>query len=633
MAFAVLLAVTAAVGRLTLVPGTGINLVWPAAGVAALWLLVQHGRRTGALDAVLLVAVVVAVDLATGVGPVVAVALGLVNLGQAVLFGTAFRRLATPGRPGPLLLDMRDLTALLVSAGVAAAAGAVVGSVVLHLAEGGGSVGEVLVWQSRNGAAILVLVALGLRVRQLVLTRRGVRHPDLLPFLAPRGWRAVELGFAVVASVLGNVAVFLWMPGYPIAFPLFALTAWVALRFDTGLTTLRSTAVSIAAVVFTLQGHGPFAAVDDVLARAGIVQAYVAIGAALGLALALTRDQRLVLTARLRAAADYSDERHRQVRVLAQASRRVLLADDPREAVCAAVREAVGADGVYLLEPDGHGRLVSTAVVGLDLPPLVFRTDPPTTLTARLFVEGIPYFSADVTREPDSSTALAEHLGVASAAWQPALLADDRVVALIGVVWRTPVPELCDTALGVLSVLGTEAARAIERGNLLEQLARAADRDQLTGLANRRRWDELSTVEVSRAQRNRLPLTFLLLDLDHFKAYNDTVGHQGGDVLLQEFGAAAGGCLRDGDLIARWGGEEFAVALPDCSEEEALVVAARIIDAVPHGQTATVGVAQWVRGETASQTLARADAALYDGKRGGRARAVVAGQPGVVVPS
>ncbi len=132
---------------------------------------------------------------------------------------------------------------------------------------------------------------------------------------------------------------------------------------------------------------------------------------------------------------------------------------------------------------------------------------------------------------------------------------------------------------------------------------------------------------MSRAQRNRLPLTFLLLDLDHFKVFNDTCGHQAGDVLLQEFAVSAAGCLRDGDLIARWGGEEFAVALPDCSQEEALQVAGRIIAAVPGDQTATVGVAQWLRGETVGQSLARADAALYEGKRAGRARAVLAGQP------
>lgn len=631
--FALALAVAAGVGRLTVVPGTAVNLVWPAAGVAALWLLVQHGRRTAVLDAVLLVSVVVAVDLATGVRPVVAVALGLVNLGQAVAFGVVFRRLAAPDRPGPLLLDMRDLTALLLAAGAATTAGAVTGSVVLHLLEGGGSVAGALVWQARNGAAVLVLVALGLRGRQLLLTRRGVVHPDLLAVQVPRGWRAVELGLAVLASVLGNLAVFWWLPQYPIAFPLFALTAWVALRFDTGLTAVRTAAVSVVAVVATMLDEGPFAAVQDALVRAGIVQAYVAIGAALGLALALNRDQRLVLTEQLRAAAAEAEDRHRQVRVLADASRTVLLADDPRAAVCTAVHEAVGADGVYLLEPDADGRLASTAVVGMDLPPLSFDPDPTTSLTARLFHEGTPYFSADVTVEPGVSPAVVEHLGVASAAWQPAVLADDRVVAVIGVMWRTPVPHLCDTTLGILAVLGTEAARAIERGNLLEQLARAADRDQLTGLANRRRWDELAAVEVSRAQRNRLPLTFLLLDLDHFKTFNDAHGHHTGDVLLQDFAGAAAGCLRDGDLIARWGGEEFAVALPDCSEDEAVHVADRIIAAVPHGQTATVGVAQWLRGETAVQALARADAALYAGKRGGRARAVVADQPGVVVPS
>jgi len=633
-AFALLFAAAAVLGRLTVVQGTVVNLVWPAAGVGALWLLLQHGRRSYRWDAVLLGAVTAVVDVATGAGWAEAVALAVVNVVQALVFVEVVRRRAASAtRPGPLLLDMRDLAALLLAAGVSTTLGAVAGSLAVHLAGAPWSWLSVLVWQARNGAAVLVVVALGLRVRQLVLVRRGVRHPQLLPVQVPRGARAVELGLAVAASVAGNVAVFHWMPQYPIAFPLFALTAWVALRFDTGLTALRTAAVSVAAVLYTLQGQGPFAAVDDVLVRAGIVQAYVAIGAALGLALALNRDERLVLVGQLRAAAAYSEERHRQVRVLAHASRTVLLADDPRRAVCAAVQEATAADGVYLLEPDGHGRLVSTAVVGMDLPPLVFRTDPPTTLTARLFVQGAAHFAADVAAEPGASAGMVEHLGVVSAAWQPAVLADDRTVALIGVMWRTPVPELCDTALGILAVLGTEAARAIERGNLLEQLARAADRDQLTGLANRRRWDELSTVEVSRAARNGRPLTFLLLDLDHFKVFNDTHGHQTGDLLLQDFATAAAGCLRDGDLIARWGGEEFAVALPDCTVEQARVVAERIIAAVPHGQSATVGVAQWVRGESAAMTLARADAALYAGKRGGRARAVLAGQPVVAVPS
>jgi diguanylate cyclase (GGDEF)-like protein len=631
-AFALLFAGAAVVGRLTVVEGTGVNLVWPAAGVGALWLLLQRGRATFVLDCALLVAVVLATDLLTGEDLLVSGGLAAVNLGQAGLVVLLYRRLAgSTGAAGPLLLDMRDLGGLLLATGIATTAGAAVGTVVLAVADGSWSVLGLVVWQARNGAAVLVVVALGLRVRQLLLTRRGPVVDGMLPFRAPGGWRAVELVLAVAASVLGNVAVFHWMPEYPIAFPLFALTAWVALRFDTGLTVLRTAAVSVVAVVYTLQGEGPFAAVDDVLVRAGIVQAYVALGAALGLALALNRDERLVLVVRLRDAVDYSEERHRQVEVMARASRTVLLAEDPRAAICAAVREAVGADGAYLLEPDGEGHLVSTAVDGLDLPPLRFSTDPSASLTARVFEEGAPYFASHVADEEGVSSDLVEHLGVASAAWQPAVLGEDKVVALIGILWRQPVDVFCATTRGVLQVLGNEAARAIERGNHLAELARAADRDQLTGLANRRRWDEMSTIEVARAQRSRLPLTLLLLDLDHFKAYNDTFGHAAGDVLLHDFAAAATECLRDGDLIARWGGEEFVVALPDCTDEEARPVAERIIAAVPFGQSATVGLAQWCRGETAQDTLARADAALYAGKDAGRARAVLAAQPAVVV--
>ncbi|MFC7572460.1 hypothetical protein ACFQX8_08505 [Klenkia terrae] len=257
-AFALLFAGAAVVGRLTVVEGTGVNLVWPAAGVGALWLLLQRGRATFVLDCALLVAVVLATDLLTGEDLLVSGGLAAVNLGQAGLVVLLYRRLAgSTGAAGPLLLDMRDLGGLLLATGIATTAGAAVGTVVLAVADGSWSVLGLVVWQARNGAAVLVVVALGLRVRQLLLTRRGPVVDGMLPFRAPGGWRAVELVLAVAASVLGNVAVFHWMPEYPIAFPLFALTAWVALRFDTGLTVLRTAAVSVVAVVYTLQGEGP----------------------------------------------------------------------------------------------------------------------------------------------------------------------------------------------------------------------------------------------------------------------------------------------------------------------------------------------------------------------------------------
>ncbi len=633
--FTALFGVAAVLGRLTVLEGSTLNLIWPAAGVAALWALLHRDSASRWVDATLMVGVVTVVDVSTGTSLGTGVALGVVGLVQAVAFVELFRR-ALPSDQrvhGPLLLDLRALGALLAAAGVASAVGAVTGSLVVALDSGSWSLLELAVWQTRNAVAVLLVVPVGLRLRQALLTRRRAVADDVPSFVVPRGWRAVEVVIAVSASVMGHVLVFQLLPSYPIAFPLFALTVWVALRFDTGLTALRDLCVAVAAVASTLAGTGPFAQMADIATRALIVQAYAGLGAALGLTLALGRDERTVLMRRLRRSAAEADDRARQVQVLADASRSLLLAEDPRAAVCEAVEDATGADGVYLLEPDGTGHVVSSAVVGLDMPPVRVSADAGTSLIAHMLASGGQLvFASDASAEPRVSQVLVEQLRVASAAWQPAVSADDRVVALIGLIWHDRVTELPASTTQVLSVLGHEAARAIERGNLLEALARAADRDQLTGLANRRRWDELSTVEVSRAQRTHLPLTLLLLDLDHFKAFNDTFGHHRGDELLHDFAQAAAGCLREVDLMARWGGEEFAVALPDCSAADARPVAERILAAVPHGQTATVGIAQWSPGESAADTLTRADAALYRGKAGGRARAVVADQPAVVVP-
>ncbi len=190
-------------------------------------------------------------------------------------------------------------------------------------------------------------------------------------------------------------------------------------------------------------------------------------------------------------------------------------------------------------------------------------------------------------------------------------------------VWERPVADVPATTRAMLSTLAAEAAAAIERDALLQQLARAADHDPLTGLANRRSWDRHAAREIARATRDGEPLAFLLADLDHFKAYNDTWGHLAGDELLRDFATAAGGCLREVDVLARWGGEEFVAVLPRCAGSDAVAIADRIRGCVPAGQSATIGVAQWVPGTTATETLAQADAALYRGKSNGRDRTVL----------
>ncbi|WP_157873418.1 diguanylate cyclase domain-containing protein [Kineococcus radiotolerans] len=328
-----------------------------------------------------------------------------------------------------------------------------------------------------------------------------------------------------------------------------------------------------------------------------------------------------------------AEQQHRaqQLTQLARASSALATAEDPRTAICHAARRLTDADGVYLLQPDGHGRLVSTAVVGFPdggdrAPDPDSHRDPlldldltrERGLPLATFRSGKQRFVADVAAHPDADPALVETLGTVSGAWQPILLRAGTCTGVLGIVWRHRREDLDATLAWALHTLAREAAHTLERADLLAQLTEASRRDPLTGVGNRRHWDEVAAREVGRAERSGDPLTFALIDLDHFKAYNDAYGHLIGDDLLREFAAAAGAQLRPGDTIARWGGEEFALALPGCDLEQARDVADRIRAVVPHAQTATAGLAQWTPGASAATVLARADAALYRGKEAGR---------------
>jgi diguanylate cyclase (GGDEF)-like protein len=116
-----------------------------------------------------------------------------------------------------------------------------------------------------------------------------------------------------------------------------------------------------------------------------------------------------------------------------------------------------------------------------------------------------------------------------------------------------------------------------------------------------------------------------MLDLDHFKAYNDTHGHQAGDRLLKAAAAAWREVLRPGDLLARYGGEEFVAVLADCPPQEARAVAERLRRSTPSGETCSIGVATWDGAEAVDALVRRADEALYAAKRAGRDRVVAVG--------
>ncbi len=113
-----------------------------------------------------------------------------------------------------------------------------------------------------------------------------------------------------------------------------------------------------------------------------------------------------------------------------------------------------------------------------------------------------------------------------------------------------------------------------------------------------------------------------MLDLDHFKDYNDRQGHQAGDRLLKQLAGAWSNELRASDTLARYGGEEFALLLPTCSPERAIDVVGRLREATPDGQTCSAGIAAWDGTEAAAELIERADRALYEAKRAGRDRTV-----------
>jgi diguanylate cyclase (GGDEF)-like protein len=153
-----------------------------------------------------------------------------------------------------------------------------------------------------------------------------------------------------------------------------------------------------------------------------------------------------------------------------------------------------------------------------------------------------------------------------------------------------------------------------ERERLRRELDHMAHHDALTGVANRRLFEQELPREMARAKRSGTPLCILALDLDHFKAYNDRHGHVAGDRLLKSAASAWANGLRTGDLLARMGGDEFLALLPDCTPAEADRVAARLVQAVPLDSACSTGIACWDGNESPEALLARADKAMYESK-------------------
>jgi diguanylate cyclase (GGDEF)-like protein len=198
---------------------------------------------------------------------------------------------------------------------------------------------------------------------------------------------------------------------------------------------------------------------------------------------------------------------------------------------------------------------------------------------------------------------------------------------------RNAEPRAATTqVIEVLETLATHAATAIESARLHEVIEERSQMDALTRLFNRRRFEDDILAECKRCTRYGRPLALVMLDVDHFKAFNDSHGHPQADAALQQVADVITGCLRTTDTAYRYGGEEFCVLLRETPAADAMLFAGRVRQRIENrftsgamaGITASFGVAGFTADTPTPRALVEAaDAAMYESKHAGRNRVVL----------
>ena len=326
-------------------------------------------------------------------------------------------------------------------------------------------------------------------------------------------------------------------------------------------------------------------------------------------------------------AEDALREDARAMTAIAEATRALSQSTDPavaRAAICDAACEATNAPMAFLFEPDGPLRLTLSAAAGIELPPITVVLGSEQSGVAVAFLSREPFFVADVPSSPVVSQRLVAVTRAQSVLFQPVFGGGESPLGVLVIAWTDRIAAPSEHVTAAVGLLAAHAAAAFERSEMLARLDSLTRTDALTGLPNRRAWDQDLPREIERARRDGRPLTVAMLDMDAFSIYNAEHGHPGGDRLLKAAAAAWREELRAVDTVARCGGEEFGLILPGCEPEAALTVVERVRAGTPGGQTCSAGVAHWDGSETADAVLARADRALYAAKQGGRDRSVLA---------
>ncbi|WP_433788756.1 ATP-binding protein [Actinoplanes sp. CA-252034] len=451
VAFASVYLAAAIVGRLTVTEGTRLAMVWPAAGVAAIWFCVQRRTRYFWMDAVAIVVISYFVNLLTGAPVATSVAAAAANPVQALVFVALLRRWRPSlwGADGTdPMQSPRDLWALLGVAGVSTVCGAMVGSTVRWLLGEDYTWVFVVGWVARNAASTLIIGTAGLCIGQAVGRYRAEHgflagwHRHWISALRDRPrWRIAEYSALAVCATVLYVAAFRYGDRLPISSALLGLTVWVATRLSTPFMVAHSLAVGAIAAFFTVQSLGPFASIDSIALRAFVLQAFAAMVAVVGLALALGRDERDRLMAELAVQRE-------------QASRHAELMTEIVDSM---------ADGLAVIDAEGRALLRNPASVRL----LGGRINPDAKISDSVYYG---FFRPDGSRYADEELAYRK------------ALAGEKVRGVEMLVRNPQVPEgrfLQVTATALANPDGTRSAVVLYH----DVTAERRHRDELTNFA------------------------------------------------------------------------------------------------------------------------------------------------------
>jgi diguanylate cyclase (GGDEF)-like protein len=336
---------------------------------------------------------------------------------------------------------------------------------------------------------------------------------------------------------------------------------------------------------------------------------------------------------------ELSTARARELDRLAETQNAIATSEFDLDAVLAAVvQEAsrlTGADAAVVEIPDGD-ELVYRAASGTAEAFVGLRLPSATAISGLALRTGKTLVCDDSETDERVDLEACRRVGARSLVVVP--LRHDAQTSGVLKAYRASTNAFRPEHVRILTLLADMIGSALARAELLEKLHRLALTDELTGLANRRSWNDHLEHALARARRSGAPLSLVVLDLNGFKQVNDEQGHAAGDRLLRTVSACWSSVLRDSDILGRIGGDEFAVILDQADASVAARIAERLAASLPAGAvTAASGTATWNRREDAEGLLSRADSAMYEQKeeREGARYAVLSptGQATPVPPS